>query len=100
MSKPLSVQQVIKALETNSCEAGCENTMYAEFEDGVWRVLDDYERINLILAYDPSQDQWFYQKMYGADFGDKTVMVGGRPSKPMENNHSEALSNAGCLYTG
>ena len=100
MKEPDKIREMMDALDKNAEEADCTNTMYAEFEDGIWIISCNYEKINSMFAYDPETDRWFYQKMYGDFHVDQGLeVVGGRVSKPMRG-HSEALANAECMYTG
>ena len=99
---PKQVKEVMDALDKNAAEAETENTMYVEKDgEGVWRIVCNYERDNNILVYVESEDKWFYQRMYGDYWGDGGfTRINGRLSLLMNNNHSEALGNANCWYTG
>ena len=100
MTIPSQVQQVLAAIDKNAAEAGCDNNMYAEEDAGIWIIACNYESINLILAYDPSTDKWYYQRMYGCFYGEGLESIGGRISKPMTGGLREALAGAACIYTG
>ena len=99
---PTKVKEVVQALDKNAREAGCENSMYVEREnDDVWRIVCNYEQHNSILVYVESKDTWYYQVMYGDFYNDDNLTrINDRISQPMEGNHSEALGNARCWYTG
>ena len=118
-SWPQKVKEVMDALDKNAAEAECDNSMYVEqdtssklpglgytrgcsvpWNDDVWRIVCNYERSNTILAYVKNEDKWYYQRMYGDFSSDNLIKINGRLSQPMEGNHSEALGNANCWYTG
>ena len=116
---PKQVKEVMDALFENAAEAECDNSMYVEqdtssklpglgytrgcsvpWNDDVWRIVCNYERSNIILAYVKNEDKWYYQRMYGDFSSDNLIKINGRLSQPMEGGHLEALGNANCWYTG
>ena len=102
---PAKVKEVMAALQANADEGETEQTMYVEHvhcnQKDIWRIVCNYEMHNGILVYVQQDDKWYYQRMYG-DFwsNDDLIRINGRLSDPMNGNHSEALSNARCWYTG
>ena len=123
-SWPKQVKEVMEALDKNAAEAEYENTMYVEqdtssklpglgytrgcsvpWNDDVWRIVCNYEQNNIILVYVNSDGPnhstgWYYQRMYGDFSSNNLIRINGRLSQPMAGNHSEALGNANCWYTG
>lgn len=99
---PQNVLAVMGALDEAAKAAGCYNSFYIERnDDGTYVISCNYERYNIMLAYDPVAGKWFYQQMYGGLNRDTGLaLVGGRPSRPMAGGHDEAMANANLIYRG